>query len=334
MSDFWAAIASTPVSTPISQDDTALYPITDQAVLSVIGPDSAKFMQGQFTCNMNDISQSTFRSGACCNPKGRMISSFNLAQASDNEYLLALSDTLSETTQAHLKKYMVFFKSDMKPKELVLAGLKGPNAQAIISQIFTQCPTEDFGQVTCDFGLAIKLPFNAGFELWLQPEQASTIINKLLTDSKCKLASQSQWALNRVQNGLAQVNKSTVESFIPQMLNLGQTGAISFNKGCYTGQEIVARMQYLGKLKRHMYRAKVVSTDTIELNTPIFAEGHEAAVAEVVNLGVSDHHSEFLMVLDAKYTQSPLFLGQPSGLAIELLSLPYEIIPEEKPAES
>ena len=335
MSDFWAAIAKTHIPSPVSlnDNDTVLCPIMDQAVLSVSGADSAKFMQGQFTCNITDINQNTFRSGACCNPKGRMISSFNLAQQGENEYLLCLNQTLSEPTLEHLKKYMVFFKSTMTAKPMVLAGLKGPHAQTLIEQVFSQCPSEDFGQINHDSGIIIKLPFNAGFELWLYPEQANTIIEGLLSGSKCTLSNNMAWPLNRIQHGLAQLTQTSIESFIPQMLNFGQTGAISFNKGCYTGQEIVARMQYLGKLKRHMYRAKVQSTDAIELSTPIYSQNQETAVAEVVNLAVTDTHSEFLMVLDAKYTQAPLFLGQNSGLPIELLSLPYEIVSEEKPAE-
>ena len=337
MSDFWAAIANTHVPSPVSlndnDNDTVLCPIVDQAVLSVSGADSAKFMQGQFTCNISNINQNTFRSGACCNPKGRMISSFNLAQKGDNEYLLCLNETLSESTQGHLKKYMVFFKSSMTTKPMILAGLKGPHAQAVIEQVFSQCPTEDFGQINHASGIIIKLPFNAGFELWLYPEQANTLIEELLKSSKCILANDLAWPLNRIQHGLAQLTQTSIESFIPQMLNLGQTGAISFNKGCYTGQEIVARMQYLGKLKRHMYRAKVHSTETIELGTPIYSQNQETSVAEVVNVAITDTHSEFLMVLDAKYTQAPLFLGQNSGLPIELLSLPYEIVPEEKPTE-
>ncbi len=333
MSDFWAAIANSQAPSPISPTDTVLCPIVDQAVLSVSGADSAKFMQGQFTCNITDINEAAFRSGACCNPKGRMISSFNLAKQDENEYLLCLNDTLSEPTTAHLKKYMVFFKTSMAPKPMVLAGLKGPHAQALIKGVFAQCPDDDFSQVSHPLGLVIKLPFNAGFELWLQPESASTTINELLVESECKLASPARWPLNRIQHGLAQVTQSSIENFIPQMLNFGQAGAISFNKGCYTGQEIVARMQYLGKLKRHMYRAKVQSTDLVELSTPIFSQSQEKPVAEILNLAATDTHSEFLMVLDAKYAQTPLFLGQNSGLPIELLSLPYEIVPEEKPAE-
>ena len=333
MSDFWAAIANSQAPSPISPSDTVLCPIVDQAVLSISGADSAKFMQGQFTCNITDINESAFRSGACCNPKGRIISSFNLAKQDENEYLLCLNETLSEPTAAHLKKYMVFFKTSMAAKPMVLAGLKGPHAQTLIKSVFEQCPEEDFGQISHPLGLVIKLPFDAGFELWLQPEQASATVDKLLGVGECKLAGASQWPLNRIQHGLAQVTQTSIESFIPQMLNLGQTGAISFNKGCYTGQEIVARMQYLGKLKRHMYRARVHSTAPIELGTPIFSQSQEAPVSEVVNLAMTDTHSEFLMVLDIKHTQAPLFIGQNSGLSIELLSLPYEIVPQEKPAE-
>ena len=331
MSDFWATIASTHPVLPISNSPTALYPILDQEVLLVSGPDSAKFMQGQFTCNINEISPEAFRPGACCNPKGRMISSFTLAQSAENEYLLCLNKSLTQSTLSHLKKYMVFFKSTMIQQQRVLAGLKGPHAQAIIEALFSLCPSDDFSQISHELGLVIKLPFDAGYELWLAPDSAQATIENILSESECALASNSLWALNRIQHGLGQVTEHSIEKFIPQMLNLAQASAISFNKGCYTGQEIVARMQYLGKLKRHLYRGKVESLEPIALASAIYVQGQDAPVAEVVNAAHGENHSEILLVLDRKYSQMPLFLGQTNGLQIELLSLPYEIVPEEKP---
>ena len=333
-SDFWSDIrsnlANTHTSTALDTNSTELFPITDQQVFLVSGPDSAKFMQGQFTCNLDEISASSYRPGACCNPKGRMITSFNLAQSGDNEYLLGMNESLGDSSLAHLKKYMVFFKTNMAPVARVLAGLKGPNSEAILSEVFGECPQQDFQQVTHELGLIIKLPFAAGFELWLEPSHAQQTIKAILTSSsKCSLSNENGWSLNRIQNGLAQVTDKSLEDFIPQMLNFGQTGAVSFNKGCYTGQEIVARMQYLGKLKRHLYRGKVAAGQDIELATAIFSEGHEGAVSQVVSVAYEADHAEILLVLDKKYLQTPLFLSETNGPQIELLSLPYEIEVEE-----
>lgn len=333
-SDFWSAIrtdlGNTPASTDFNTDSTELFPILDQQVFSVSGPDSAKFMQGQFTCNLNDINPSSYRPGACCNPKGRMINSFNLAQSGDNEYLLSMSDTLSDSSLAHLKKYMVFFKTTMAPVERVMAGLKGANSESILKEVFGECPQQDFQQVNHEAGIIIKLPFAAGFELWLTPSQAPLTIKAILSSSgKCSLSDKNGWYLNRIQNGLAQVTDKSREDFIPQMLNFGQTGAVSFSKGCYTGQEIVARMQYLGKLKRHLYRGKVSANTNIELATAIYSQGHESAISQVVSVAYETDHAEILLVLDKKYLQTPLFLSEPNGPRIELLSLPYEIEVEE-----
>ncbi|MEH6343493.1 MAG: hypothetical protein V7785_00275 [Bermanella sp.] len=333
-SDFWSAmrtdLGNTPASTDLNTNSTELFPITDQQILLVSGPDSAKFMQGQFTCNLNDINPSSYRPGACCNPKGRMMTSFNLAQSGDNEYLLSMNDTLSDSSLAHLKKYMVFFKTSMAPVEKVLAGLKGANSESILKEVFGECPKQDFQQVSHEAGIIIKLPFSAGFELWLNPSHASLTIKAILSSgSKCSLSDENGWHLNRIQNGLAQVTDKSREDFIPQMLNFGQTGAVSFSKGCYTGQEIVARMQYLGKLKRHLYRGKVPAGTNIELATAIFSQGHESAVSQVVCVAYEADHAEILLVLDKKYLQTPLFLSESNGPQIELLSLPYEIEVEE-----
>ena len=328
MSDFWSEQLSlhTPQPLPNSEIEghTALYPIPDRQVLSIKGPDSSKFMQGQFTCQINDINLNQYRPGACCNAKGRMINTFNLLQSDEHQYLLSLHTSLADPTQLHLKKYMVFFKSEMTATDIVVAGIKGPNAARVLSELFGQCPVDDYAQSAFEFGHIIKLPFAAGFELYLPKSTADAVLNKLY--SKCLLTTKESWSLNLIENGLAQLTNSNIEKFIPQMLNLSQAGAVSFSKGCYTGQEIVARMEYLGKLKRHLYRGCIEDCDTLNVGDAIYTPGHDSPIGEVVNWAQHDGNLEALMVLEDKYLQNPLYVNSASGPHIQLLSLPYEII--------
>jgi folate-binding protein YgfZ len=327
MSDFWSEQLSCHTPQPLLDGDieahTHLYPISDRKVLSIKGPDSGKFMQGQFTCQINDISLNQYRPGACCNAKGRMVNNFNLLQTGDHQYLLSLHASLAEPTQAHLKKYMVFFKSEMTTTDTVVAGIKGPNAAGILTDVFGQCPNEDYAQSAFEFGHIIKLPFNAGFELYLPATTAKEAVAKLT--SKCSLTTKGTWNLNLIQNGLAQLTHSNIEKFIPQMLNLSEAGAVSFSKGCYTGQEIVARMEYLGKLKRHLYRGCIENCDALSAGDAIFTPGHDNPIGEVVNWAAHNGNLEALMVLEDKYLQNPLYVNSASGPHIQLLSLPYEI---------
>jgi folate-binding protein YgfZ len=302
-----------------------LYPIEDQQIIHVSGPDSAKFMQGQFTCHLNEINGQTFRRGACCNAKGRMISSFSISQFED-DYLLAMNKGLVDSTLAHLKKYMVFFKTQMTPSNWIMAGLTGPEASSVIKDVLGAAPENDYEQTSCELGLSIKLPFEAGYELWLQPETAKATLDTLI--SKCTLTTESTWSKNLIQHGLAQLTPETQDSLIPQMMNLGVTGGISFSKGCYTGQEIVARMQYLGKLKRHGYILESQDA-SLSSGTPVFSPEKASAIGEIVNVAPADGGSLVFAVLEDKYLDGTLFVtpdGSEEQVNLELLSLPYDPI--------
>lgn len=325
MSDFWSQFVPQSSAT---QADTRLYPIMDQAILTVEGPDSAKFMQGQFTCNLNEVSPASFRRGACCSPKGRMITSFSLAQSDENTYQIAMDATVIDGTQAHLKKYMVFFKTSMQQHQWIQAGLKGPQAQAILGRYFDHVPIEDFGQEVIQQGLILKLPFDAGYELWLKPEFAEPTLTALNTE--CPLMTENGWQQNRIVHGLGYVTANSQGELIPQMMNLAQTGGVSFNKGCYTGQEIVARMQYLGKLKRHMYRFSIQCESPIQGFAPIYTSGKESPIGHVLNSAqIAPGHHDALIVLEDKHLSDThsLSLGQSS--ALKLLDLPYEVVPAQ-----
>jgi len=320
MSQLWLNLTQN--HTQPAAPQATLYPIEDQAIVSVIGPDSAKFMQGQFTCNVQNVSDDQYRRGACCNAKGRMLANFTLAQHA-GDYLLSLHSTVAGTLLAHLKKYMVFFKSEMATTEWISVGIQGSGCAALLNQAFGKVPTEDNGSLGFEGGMIIKLPFEGGFELWLHPDTAESTLMSLLP--QCALGSADAWAAHRIMLGLGLVTEHTVESFIPQMLNLGQTDAISFNKGCYTGQEIVARMQYLGKLKRHMHL--VQARQPLDPCMTVHSPNKSSAIGEMVNISQDPNGNAIaLAVIESQYLEDTLTAqsDEIQPVSIELLSLPYD----------
>lgn len=327
MSDFWTDIGDSVTGSQADTVGCALFPITNRHVLSVQGVDSAKFMQGQFTCDVNDISAIQYRHGACCNAKGRMVANFTLAKQ-DDDYLLALDSNAANALQAHLKKYMVFFKSDLNTTDYVMAGLKGPRAKDILLTVFGGAPNEehDYAQFSFKGGLVTQLPFQAGYEIWLSPEHADEYIQTLLTH--CSLSESEQWLSNLIQHGLPLLTQASVETQIPQMINLAQIGGISFSKGCYTGQEIVARMQYLGKLKRHLYQISIQSGN-IDSEDSLYTPDNKSPVGTIINAVKQGENTLALAVIEDKHLQNPLFADSDLGTAVELLSLPYN--PQEDP---
>jgi folate-binding protein YgfZ len=170
--------------------------------------------------------------------------------------------------------------------------------------------------------LAVRLGEDRA-ELWVPAARASEVRERLA--ASLSEGSLNDWLLAQIRAGVGQVFGATRELFIPQMINLQAVGGVSFKKGCYTGQEIVARMQYLGRLKRRLYR---LALDAGELPAPgseLFSPVHGSSVGEVVLAARAGDAIELLAVLqDDAVADGRIRLGQAEeGPALRLLDLPY-----------
>ncbi|MFP6860389.1 YgfZ/GcvT domain-containing protein [Pseudomonas sp.] len=303
--------------------DTAFYcTLSHEGILAVRGPDANKFLQGQVTCNLNYLSDSHSSLGARCTPKGRMLSSFRILSVSDG-YLLAMSSDLLEAQLTDLKKYAVFSKSKLtdESQNWLRIGLSGGD-DALRSLGLELAETTD-SVARSDELLALRLS-DGRAELWLPTNQAAAIQTQLA--SHLPEAPLNDWLLAQVRAGIGQVMASTRELFIPQMINLQAVGGVSFKKGCYTGQEIVARMQYLGKLKRRLYRLELHDSQVPEPATALFSPSHASSVGEVVLAARSPAGVELLAVLqDEAALNGVIHLGSVEGNTLSVLDLPYTL---------
>ncbi|MDD0842777.1 CAF17-like 4Fe-4S cluster assembly/insertion protein YgfZ [Pseudomonas sp. Gutcm_11s] len=303
--------------------DSAFFtPLNHESLLAVRGPDAAKFLQGQLTCNLNYLDERTSSLGARCTPKGRMISSFRILQDGDG-YLLALASELFEAQLADLKKYAVFSKSTLADESAswVRFGLSGGDSALLALGL--DLPQDADSVARGDGLIAIRLP-GGHAELWAPADQAERLRGQLA--AQLREAPLNDWLLGQVRAGIGQVFGATRELFIPQMINLQAVGGVSFKKGCYTGQEIVARMQYLGKLKRRLQRLSLQADELPGIGTELFSPVHGSSVGEVVLAAQSEQGSELLAVLqeDAK-SDGRIHLGSADGPALTLLELPYQL---------
>lgn len=287
-------------------------------ILGVNGADATRFLQGQLTCDLTTLQPGGNTLGARCSPKGRMQSSFRLLKLSDESYLLAIPAGLLAAQQQDLAKYAAFFKvqlEDLSDQWLRL-GLWGDDAQAALTALGLEQQA-----MNPDRGLVVSLD-DSIFELWLPRDQGSTALSTLTEHATP--ASLNDWQLQLIRLGIGQVQEQTRESFIPQMLNLQQLGGVSFQKGCYTGQEVVARMQYLGKLKRRMYRLLWAGKELPPPGTSIQNSSGQA-VGEVVMAAHSQQQIELLAVLQTDAAESPdLTVHNTDEPPLTLASLPYE----------
>ncbi len=312
--------------------DTAVCLLAHEAVLHVQGPDSERFLQGQLTCDVKQLPATKSTLGARCNPKGRMQSSFRLLRDRSDGYLLSLDAALVPAQIADLNKYAAFFKADVHDVSAhwLRIGLWGDQITAALGSLDMVWPDADNQITRQDAGLVIRLGADAA-ELWLPADKATDQVERLL--QQAEPAHLNQWLLRQVRTGIGQVSATTFEHFIPQMLNLQALGGVSFKKGCYTGQEIVARMQYLGKLKRRMFRLLLAGTQCPPPGAEIVARDSGRSVGEVVMAARSDKMVEILAVVQTDAAQSEaLSLADSEGPLLTLSDLPYKLESEARPA--
>ncbi|MFN3357563.1 MAG: YgfZ/GcvT domain-containing protein [Pseudomonas sp.] len=303
--------------------DSAFFcPLSHEGVLAVRGADAAKFLQGQLTCNLNYLGDTQASLGARCTQKGRMQSSFRILLQGDG-VLLAMASALLEPQLADLKKYAVFSKSKLTDESAAWARFGVTDGDLALTSLGLELPAETDSVVRADALIAIRVsPGRA--ELWVPAEKAETVRSQLA--AQLTEADLNEWLLGQVRAGIGQVMPQTRELFIPQMLNLQAVGGVSFKKGCYTGQEIVARMQYLGKLKRRLYRLSLNAAQMPEPGTPLFSPNHNSSIGEVVLAAKADQVIELLAVLQAEAADSgDVHIGSLEGSVLQLLDLPYTL---------
>lgn len=223
-----------------------IYPVPELVVLTVSGSDAAKFLQGQITCNINDVSESQSSLGAFCNPKGRVITTFLLVKAGGS-FLMVLPKALLDIVKKRLQMYVL-------RSNVVLTDSSGQYALFGVS--YNGQASGNFATKQQD-AIAVSFPSSQVRVLFIaELSQAISLWQGYVNGQSFVPASSGQWAYHDIMAGIPWLRAGTSEEFIPQMLNLDKLGGISFNKGCYTGQEIVARTHYLGQAKRHMYLAE------------------------------------------------------------------------------
>ena len=256
-------------------NDKRIYPVAHLAVLTVSGADAAKLLQGQITCNINDITGTKSSLGALCNPKGRAITTFLLVKTGD-AFLMILPLELLAAVKKRLQMYVL--RSDVtltdSSDKYCLLGLSHPAPQA----------GSLFGTTQQDI---ISINFSATQSRYLviaETDKAIALWSEQVDHQGFQPESSDYWRYLDILAGIPWLTTATSEEFIPQMLNLDQLGGISFDKGCYTGQEIVARTHYLGKAKRALFLAECDAPSSPSPNSIIIddSSGAELAIGKVL----------------------------------------------------
>lgn len=290
------------------EGDKRIYPVSYLGVLTIAGKDAAKFLQGQITCNINDITDTQSSLGAMCNPKGRAITTFLLVKNAD-AFLMILPKELLAAVKKRLQMYVL--RSDVvltdSSDDVCLIGLSLQSADA---------PEHRFATIRQE---NIVVDFQDRRLVIAEADNAQALWAEQLKQG-FQPESSAQWRYLDIISGIPWLTTETSEEFIPQMLNLDKLGGISFNKGCYTGQEIVARTHYLGKTKREMFLAECDVSAVPEPNSTIIDDSGQS-IGKVLYAQNGPNSCKMLIVLQVSETHTyNLRLENPRRDEIILLS--------------
>lgn len=243
---------------------------TNLALLELEGPDCATFLQGQLTCDINQTTMGHAQLAACCDLKGRAVASFLVFKYSDAHVNLYCPADVLDNLHQHLHKYAVFSKVTLTAK---------PQASLRVDEQ----PNSD---------KAFKLT-GREHALWLTPCEGH--------------GDAALWDTWLLQNGLCFVNQALSGRLIPMMLDYDRLNGINFEKGCYLGQEVIARAHYRGQVKRHLYRANLDCSNDIRIGSDITdAEtGQALGLVALCGLNESDR-TDGLVVIQDKALARPL----------------------------
>lgn len=229
-----------------------LMTLDDWALATLVGADSEKYLQGQVTADVSQMTEHQHLLAAHCDPKGKMWSNLRLFRRQDG-FALIERRSLRDAQLTELKKYAVFSKVTIAADdELVLLGVAGFQARAALKNLFSELPDAE-KQVTND-GATSLLWFEHPAERFLLVTDAATAerVTQALR-GEAQLNNSQQWLALNIEAGIPVIDAANSGQFIPQATNLQALGGISFKKGCYTGQEMVARAKFRGANKRALW---------------------------------------------------------------------------------
>jgi folate-binding protein YgfZ len=308
-----------------ARDAAVLVPLIDQGVIRAVGEDAASFLHNLLTNDVQNLPAEGVRFAGLCTAKGRLIATFHVWRNAADLMLQLSADILP----AILKKLSMYvLRSKVKladaSQDIVLLGLAGPGAGAAIADLGLAdlLPRQ---VASLSGGQAIRLAADR-YQLALSSQAAIDVWPRLATQARP--AGLAAWRWLEIAAGQPHVEGRTQEAFVPQMMNMEvpEVAGVVFTKGCYPGQEIVARTQYLGKVKRRMYRAKIdaLLPPGTDVFTPEAGDQHCGALVSVAPSPEGAY--ECLVVVQSSGAEAgEIHVGSPGGPRLALRSLPYGV---------
>ena len=340
----WGAfLAQQPLPADSAEAGNFAAALSSLGLLAFSGDDAASFLHNQLTNDVEHLGAGEVRLAGYCTPKGRLLATMLLWKSGD-AIILALPCTLLPAIQKRLQMFVLRAKvkvQDLSEQQAVI-GLAGERAGAALQAWFSELPARPYAKIENAAGTLMRLADghdgngkgadiaryqwivanDVAIEAW--PRLAATL----------PVAGEAAWTLGDIQAGVPQITPATQEKFVPQMINFELIGGVNFKKGCYPGQEIVARSQYLGKPKRRMVLATVEGDPSLlQAGLEIFSsDDPEQPCGMIVNAArTADGSVSCLVEIKlAAQDSGAIHAGSANGPLLHFHSLPYSLA---EPAE-
>jgi folate-binding protein YgfZ len=301
-----------------------LFDLPDLGLIRASGDDSELFLQGQLTNDITEVTQEHSQLSGYCTPKGRLLATMRVISHGGDFLLLMPRERLTAVLQ-RLSMFVLMSKVTLSDAsdELQAIGLYGDCTTSLPAGDMPALPDDCIAAV--DGVTIVRIAADAPRILLIGSDGAITQRRQHLGETTAP-ATDQQWRLLDIRAGLPTVFDATVEAFVPQMLNMHLVNGVSFTKGCYTGQEIVARMHYLGKLKRRMYHVAVEGecpASGTDLYSPQSQSGQGSGKI-VMSAATAEGACEALAVIEVANAEAgQLRLDDEDGAKLKILQLPY-----------
>ncbi|MEI6734336.1 MAG: folate-binding protein [Comamonadaceae bacterium] len=287
-------------------------------VIQAEGIDAAAFLHGQLTQEILQLTASEARLAAYCSAQGRMLASFYVVKRSPTNILLICSKDVLAGTLKNLSRFVMRSKVKLldASADYGLFGLAGAALESMAAGTTTPWSRRDVGEVSI---LGLYPADGLARALWLAPAAQGAPAGLSL--------SPQDWLWGEVRSGVAMISEPVVQAFVPQMLNYESVGGVNFKKGCYPGQEVVARSQFRGTLKRRAFLAH--SDAPMKAGDEVFQEADPdqpcGIVAQAAESPTGGYDAIVSMLISASQTGA-LHQGSASGASITVTAAPYPLL--------
>jgi hypothetical protein len=292
-------------------------------LISVSGEDATTFLQGQLTNDINQVTESQSQLSAYCTPKGRAVATFFITQR-QGIYYLSLSRDLLEPTLKRLRMYVMRSKVVLEDAttSLIHFGYASPDGDKRLQALLGKVPANAYDTVQVNNLTIMRQPAPIPrFKILGELDEARHLWEQLNVNAAC--VGRISWDYLNILSGVPMVTKASSEAWVPQMMNMHLINGVSFTKGCFPGQEIVARLKYLGKSKRQMYRIGIPHCVTMPAVGTNVASSNDPEAGTILNATLNpDGYVEALAVMKIAEATHPLHMGE---YAVKVLELPYTL---------